>query len=124
MFDRALVRQGETIHMKHIVRMPVATGFAMTPAFKGPLRLSHRGPDTQFELPLTIDANGTGETDWSAPKSAPMGAYDLPVDTADKTSWTGQSVRVAEYRLPMKRATIAGARLARAEARRAGTEDD
>src|SRR3546814_12836772 len=25
MFDRALVRQGETIHMKHTVRMPVAT---------------------------------------------------------------------------------------------------
>src|SRR3546814_10499055 len=63
MFDRALVRQGETIHMKHIVRMPVATGFAMTPAFKGTLRLSHRGSDTQFELPLTIDANGPGETD-------------------------------------------------------------
>src|SRR3546814_17193033 len=48
MFDRALVRQGETIHMKHIVRMPVATGFAMTPAFKGTLRLSHRGSDTQI----------------------------------------------------------------------------
>src|SRR3546814_1156945 len=61
MFDRALVRQGETIHMKHIVRMPVATGFAMTPAFKGTLRLSHRGSDTQFELPLTIDANGRSE---------------------------------------------------------------
>src|SRR3546814_5868381 len=63
MFDRALVRQGETIHMKHIVRMPVASGFAMTPGFKGTLRLSHRGSDTQFELPLTIDANGPGETD-------------------------------------------------------------
>src|SRR3546814_13872343 len=98
--------------MKHIVRMPVATGFAMTPAFKGTLRLSHRGSDTQFELPLTIDANGTGETDWSVPKGAPMGDYDLTVDTGDKTIWTGQSFRVDEYRLPTMRATIAGPRQA------------
>src|SRR3546814_18336691 len=84
----------------------------MTPAFKGTLRLAHRGSDTQFELPLTIDANGTGETDWSVPKGAPMGDYDLTVDTGDKTIWTGQSFRVDEYRLPTMRATIAGPRQA------------
>ena len=28
-FDRALVRQGETIHMKHIVRQPIGAGFAI-----------------------------------------------------------------------------------------------
>ncbi len=61
-FDRALVRQGETINMKHIVRKPIAEGFATTPAFTGTLRLSHRGSDTQFDLPLSIDASGIGET--------------------------------------------------------------
>src|SRR5690606_15476633 len=55
-FDRALVRQGETIHMKHIVRKPMAAGFGMSPAFTGQLRLSHRGSDTKYDLPLTIDA--------------------------------------------------------------------
>src|SRR3546814_3236969 len=108
MFDRALVRQGETIHMKHIVRMPVATGFAMTPAFKGKLRRSHRGSDPQFELPLTIDDNGTGETDWSVPKGGPMGDYDLTVETGDNTIWPGHSFRVAVYSLPTKRATNTG----------------
>src|SRR3546814_2501242 len=84
----------------------------MTPAFKGTLRLSHRGSDTQFELPLTIDANGTGETDWSVPKGAPMADYDLTVDTGDDTIWTCQSFRVDGYRLPTMRATVAGPRQA------------
>jgi hypothetical protein len=59
--------------MKHIVRKPIASGFGASPAFTGTLRLSHRGSDTQFELPLTIDANGVGQTDWTAPSGAPMG---------------------------------------------------
>lgn len=107
-FDRALVRQGETIHMKHIVRKPIATGFGNTPAFTGQLRLSHRGSDTQFDLPLTIDANGVGETSWTAPQGAPMGDYDLQVVTGDRTIWTDQSFKLDEYKLPTMRASVAG----------------
>ncbi|HEU4961574.1 MAG TPA: MG2 domain-containing protein [Sphingomonas sp.] len=108
-FDRALVRQGETIHMKHIVRMPTAHGFTIPKPFKGTLRLQHRGSDTDFDLPLTIDANGVGETRWTAPKSSPMGDYDLQIVAADgQVTATGQSFRVDEYRLPTMRATISG----------------
>src|SRR3569623_1415569 len=84
-FYRALVRQGETIHMKHIVRQPQGAGFSVGPGFTGTLRLSHRGSDTQFDLPLTIDANGIGETEWTAPKGAPMGDYDIQVIDGDNT---------------------------------------
>ena len=111
-FDRALVRQGETINMKHIVRKPITGGFAAGPAFTGTLRLSHRGSDTQFDLPLTIDANGVGETSWKAPQGAPMGDYDLQIiaKTADgdKTIFTNQSFKVDEYRLPTMRASVSG----------------
>ena len=107
-FDRALVRQGETIHMKHILRTSVGTGFGMAPALKGTLRLSHRGSDTQFDIPLTIDANGIGETEWTAPKGAPMGDYDLQVISGDKTIYTEQSFKVDEYKLPTMRATVTG----------------
>ncbi len=112
-FDRALVRQGETIHMKHIVRQPIATGFAPSPAFNGTLRLSHRGSDTQYDLPLAIDANGAGETEWTAPQGAKMGDYDLTVLVKDaegkeKTLWTGQSFKVDEYKLPTMKASVAG----------------
>ncbi len=107
-FDRALVRQGETINMKHIVRTPVASGFTRSPAFSGTLRLSHRGSDTLFDLPLSIDASGIGETRWTAPEGAPMGDYDIQVITGDKTIFTSQSFKVDEYRLPTMRATVTG----------------
>ncbi|MEO8373643.1 MAG: MG2 domain-containing protein [Sphingomonas bacterium] len=107
-FDRALVRQGETIHMKHILRTSVGAGFGMAPAMTGTLRLSHRGSETQFDMPLAIDANGIGESTWTAPKGAPMGDYDLNVIVGDKTIYTGQSFKVDEYKLPTMRATVTG----------------
>ncbi|MBO9621753.1 MAG: alpha-2-macroglobulin [Sphingomonas sp.] len=111
-FDRALVRQGETIHMKHIVRQPIATGFATGPAFQGTLRLSHRGSDTQYDLPLTIDANGIGESEWTAPQGAKMGEYDVqvlvPGDEGERTLYTGQSFKLDEYKLPTMKASVAG----------------
>ncbi|HEX8300776.1 alpha-2-macroglobulin family protein [Sphingomonas sp.] len=111
-FDRALVRQGETIHMKHIVRKPIASGFGTSPAFTGTLRLSHRGSDTKYDLPLSIDANGVGETEWTAPGGAKMGDYDIQVllkkDGEDKTVWTQQSFKIDEYKLPTMRATVNG----------------
>src|SRR5204863_58975 len=103
-FDRALVRAGETVHMKHIVRRPVGAGFTIPAGFTGTLRLSHRGSDTEFDVPLTIDANGIGETTWTAPQGAPMGDYDLRVIAGERTIYTQQSFRLDEYRLPTMRA--------------------
>jgi uncharacterized protein YfaS (alpha-2-macroglobulin family) len=110
-FDRTLIRAGETVNMKHVVRRPVAAGFGVR-GLQGILRLQHRGSETQFDLPLTVGADGVGESAWTAPKGAPMGDYDLQVLTgagdAQKTLYTGQSVRVDEYRLPTMRASISG----------------
>ncbi|OQW39988.1 MAG: alpha-2-macroglobulin [Proteobacteria bacterium SG_bin5] len=111
-FDRTLVRQGETVHMKHIVRQPVAAGFARGKAFTGTLRLSHAGSGTEFDLPLEIDANGVGETSWTAPQGAPMGDYNLRVMRGGETIFTSQSFRVDEYRLPTMRASITGPKAA------------
>ncbi len=107
-FDRALVRQGEVVHMKHIVRAPISSGFGTSPALTGTLKLSHRGSDTQFDLPLSIDGNGTGETIWTAPPGAPMGDYDLQVIAGEQTIYTNQSVKLDEYKLPTMRATVTG----------------
>ncbi|MDF2493776.1 Ig-like domain-containing alpha-2-macroglobulin family protein [Sphingomonas sp.] len=107
-FDRALVRQGETINMKHILRRPVGAGFALAPGVRGTLKLSHRGSDTQFDLPLAIDGNGIGENSWAVPKGAPMGDYDLSIVADNRSIETSQSFRVDEYRLPTMRATITG----------------
>jgi uncharacterized protein YfaS (alpha-2-macroglobulin family) len=110
-FDRALVRQGETINMKHIYRRPVAAGFS-SEALRGTLTLSHRGSGTQFELPLAIGADGIGETTWTAPAGAPQGDYDLSMETGGRTIFPSQSFRVDEYRLPTMRATVTGPKAA------------
>jgi alpha-2-macroglobulin len=107
-FDRSLMRGGETVSMKHILRRPVSGGFAFADGLEGTLRLSHRGSDTQFDQPIKIGADGVAESSWTAPKGAPMGDYDLTVLVGDRTIYTNQSVRVDEFRLPTMRATISG----------------
>jgi alpha-2-macroglobulin len=106
-FDRTLIRAGETVQMKHFLRRPVAQGFA-SEALRGALLLSHRGSDTSFEIPIVLGRDGIGESRWTAPKGAPQGDYDLTVKVGDDTLYTGQSVRVDEYRLPTMRATVTG----------------
>ncbi|MDB5695733.1 MAG: alpha-2-macroglobulin [Sphingomonas bacterium] len=107
-FDRALVRQGETINMKHLLRQQVGSGFRIPGALTGVLKLSHRGSDMIFEQPLRI-ANGVGETRWAVPAGAPMGDYDLSVDGVGTRSISvTQSFRVDEYKLPTMRATVTG----------------
>ena len=106
-FDRTLLRAGETVNMKHVLRRPIATGFAPQ-ALKGMLQISHRGSDTQYEIPVALGADGIGETRWTAPKGTPQGDYDLAVLVGEDRIDTGQSVRVDEYRLPTMRATVSG----------------
>jgi len=106
-FDRALVRQGEAVNMKHLVRRPVGAGFRVPPDLTGTLTLSHSGSGTEFTLPLSI-RSGAGETRWQVPAGAPMGDYALRITAGEKTIYTGQSVRVDEYRLPTMRASVTG----------------
>lgn len=116
-FDRALVRQGESVNMKHVLRRPVAQGFATPAGFSGTLRLTHNGSDTRFEFPLRIDASGVGETQWSVPQGAPMGDYALQFvrpgkggenDPEEDVIWADQTLRVDEYKLPTMRASVSG----------------
>lgn len=111
-FDRTLIRAGETVNMKHILRRPVAAGFVAGGAFTGTLKLSHRGSDTIFSLPLAIGRDGIGETRWTAPQGAPQGDYDISIVTGDRTIWTRQSIRVDEFRLPTMRASVTGPKTA------------
>ena len=107
-FDRTLVRVGETVHMKHVLREPAGTGFRYAKGFKGTLLLTHLGSNTEFTMPVTIGANGSGETSWTVPQGAPLGDYSLHFETEGKTIYTDQTVRVDEFRLPTMRATVTG----------------
>src|SRR3546814_10978578 len=76
-FDRALVKACETVHMKHILRRPVGLGFRTPEPLAGQLRLVHRGSDTEFEMPFRIAATGSVASPWVVPASAHMGAYAI-----------------------------------------------
>src|SRR3546814_5551995 len=60
-FDRALVKAGEAVHMKHILRRPVGLGFRTPEPLAGKLRLVHSGSDTEFEMPFSIAATRSEE---------------------------------------------------------------
>ena len=106
--DRALVRVGETVHMKHILRHPESAGFGLAKGFSGKLLLSHMGSETQFSMPVSISSEGSGENEWAVPQGAPLGDYSIRFEVGDKMIGSGQTLRVDEYRLPTMRATIAG----------------
>jgi len=107
-FDRSLARIGETVHMKHVLRHPVGVGFRYAGGFEGKLTLSHNGSDTQFTMPVKIDARGSGESSWTVPAGAPLGDYSLRFEVGNNTIYTEQNVRVDEFRLPTMRASVTG----------------
>ena len=107
-FDRALVKVGESVHMKHVLRRPAGSGFALAKGFSGRLVLSHMGSGTEFSLPATLSASGSGETEWTVPQGAPLGDYGLRFEGGGQTLGSSQTLRVDEYRLPTMRATVSG----------------
>ncbi len=111
-FDRTLIKAGDSVNMKHILRRPVAGGFAFADALNGTLRLTHSGSGTDFDVPLSIGKDGIGETRWTAPQGAPQGDYSLSVIAGEKTYYTSATLRVDEFRLPTMRASISGPKAA------------
>ena len=107
-FDRSLIRVGETVNMKHILRRPTLHGFSLAKGFTGTLVLTNEGSNTTFQQPVTIGADGIGESSWTAPKGAPQGDYALSFKVDDAVIDTGQSIRVDEFRIPTMRASITG----------------
>jgi uncharacterized protein YfaS (alpha-2-macroglobulin family) len=107
-FDRALVKIGETVHFKHLLRHPVGAGFAFAAGFTGKLVFAHEGSGTEFSQPVTIGANGSAIGEWQVPQGAPLGDYALRFEIGDRTIRSEQTLRVDEYKLPTMRATITG----------------
>ena len=107
-FDRTLVREGETINMKHILRRPIGTGFGFADAINGTLKLTHSGSGTTFDMPVSIGKDGIGETSWTVPKGAPQGDYSMKIETGEDIVYLDQTFRVDEFRLPTMKATITG----------------
>ncbi len=78
-FDRTLLRAGDTVHMKHLLRRHTMNGFSLAAPAQEPntVSISHLGSFQTFEFPLTWDPNGVAETEWAIPGEAKLGTYGV-----------------------------------------------
>jgi uncharacterized protein YfaS (alpha-2-macroglobulin family) len=113
-FDRTLLRAGQNIHMKHVLRERTTNGFGLVPPSRQPglVSIQHSGSGQKYEFPLRWDAQGIAETAWSIPKDAKLGNYEVLLvkkgEGRSRGDWrrTSGVFRVEEFRVPLLRGTI------------------
>ena len=126
-FDRTLFRAGETVSMKHFVRIETSTGLAAVPPDRLPTRVKivHQGSGQEVTFPLQWNGHGRNAlTTWNIPPAARLGVYDVmlerevlgqPAANASgdeenprQRSWQSGSFRVEEFRLALVDAKVSG----------------
>jgi len=127
-FDRTLLRAGETVHMKHFLRKHTLTGIRLVSAdetlhdkggrvrrpgsaptgpalaLPGKLVITHQGTDQKYELPLKwIGDAGAAESTWKIPADAKQGMYSVAIG-----NFAAGSFRVEAFRVPTMKALLQG----------------
>ncbi len=122
-FDRTLFRAGETVSMKHLIRVQTRQGFAMLKNNQLPddLVITHDGSGQEFHQPLQWRAGRYAESTFALPKSAKLGTYSLRMVRKgtrqggdrgehsierDGITLDAGSFRVEEFRLPVMRGQL------------------
>ena len=106
-FARTLLRRGETVHLKHIVRQRSVKGYIAAPAELLPTRvlIRHLGSDDQFELPFQTSGDAAFTNEWAIPKHAKLGAYNVTLATPLQEIYSG-AFSIEDYRTPLMRGTV------------------
>ncbi|HXF17902.1 MAG TPA: MG2 domain-containing protein, partial [Burkholderiales bacterium] len=116
-FDRTLLRAGETVNMKHYYRRHEAKGFSFVPADNLPksITIMHQGSAQKYEIPVKWDTRNIAESSWQIPAGAKKGTYLVQMtDTLDVrpgargTTRSAGSFRVEDFRVPLMKAEIFG----------------
>jgi len=121
-FDRTLLRAGETVSMKHLIRTETLQGFGLLPAERLPtrVRIVHQGSGQEFQFPLHWRGRRSAETVFTIPREAKLGRYEVTLDRGKVSDNPGNgqgddgaeqpdyentygsgSFRVEEFRLPL-----------------------
>ena len=106
--DRQLLRAGETVGMKHLLRTETSAGLAPAAWRPGTLRITHVGSGQQFEQPLAWRDTATGgrsaDSSFQLPPAAKLGEYQIELvgleQEAERSLVSGH-FRVEEFRLPV-----------------------
>lgn len=124
--DRTLLRAGETVHMKHIMRKHGISGFSylQKEALPASIVIQHQGTLEWEVFPLKWNEQGMAETEWKIPETAKLGNYLTALFAApakevskmdigsladgyssDEWMYTG-FFRVEAFRVPLMKAVI------------------
>lgn len=129
-FDRTLLRAGETLHMKHFIRKHGMAGFSFlkTAELPGTVLIQHLGSEQRYEFPIKWDGTGVSKSEWIIPREAKLGHYRVSFlkkaasrpksrtavgghERGDQEyfspeGWESSSFRVEEFRVPLMKAMI------------------
>ncbi|MDM0077856.1 MG2 domain-containing protein [Variovorax sp. J2P1-59] len=113
-FDRTLLRAGETVSMKHLIRTQTSKGFGLPGASPDTLVVTHVGSGQQFTQPVawrrTATGGRSGENTFQIPPGAKLGVYQVELRSgkdSDQRSFSTGQFRVEEFRLPVLEGRIA-----------------
>ena len=107
--DRALLRAGEKLSLKHFVRLETLKGFGLPTASSAELIITHQGSGQEFKQPVIWRKTPTGGlsavSEWAIPPAARLGLYTVQLRQDAGTQGTEQvetaQFRVEEFRLPV-----------------------
>lgn len=111
--DRTLIRAGETVSMKHFIRVPTGRGFKALAQSEMPneLVVSHVDTDTRYVSKLEWDQTGTAISAVEMPKEAKLGLYSVSMQRKDgeevKSVSETSYFQVMEFKVPLMKGEIA-----------------
>ncbi|MBF0145315.1 MAG: DUF1311 domain-containing protein [Magnetococcales bacterium] len=101
--DRSLFRAGETVHMKHLMRIHDRRGFSLPDkkSLPGKVRIQHAGGSAEYDIPLSWNEFGSAESTFELPKEAKPGTYDISIGNVSSGHF-----RVEAFRVPLMQGLV------------------
>lgn len=107
-FDRSLLRVGETVHMQHLVRYNKLMGLsAPTQGFSvSKVVIQHAGSGEEYSVTTQLSPIGNGESTWTIPQQAKLGEYCVRLKFSDNQSLSAGCFTVSAFKLPVLKADL------------------
>ncbi len=111
-FDRTLLRAGETVSMKHLLRAETGQGLELPAKTPDTLVVTHVGSGQRYTQQLVWRRTATGglsaENEFKPPTGARLGAYDVALAYgAEGQQLPSGQFRVEAFRLPVMQGRLA-----------------
>ncbi len=113
-FDRTLLRPGQTVSMKYIARDRGSRGMSLPdPAVLPARAVIRHDSGVEYPLPLVWDTQGVALSQWKIPDAAKRGTYTVELQGGKagerRQNINGGEFRVSDFRLPAFTGSVQGA---------------